>query len=109
VLAVCVLLAGFAYFKFGRLGGGLVHRWEMFHYYVGSKYHDELGYKRLYSCALVAEADDGVPIAPRRVTTRPATGCTWTMATPVVSRTRTATKRRPTGSTWTTATTPGPT
>jgi hypothetical protein len=34
-----------------------VHRWELFHYYLGSKYPEELGYKRLYVCAAVAQAE----------------------------------------------------
>ncbi|HXK19465.1 MAG TPA: hypothetical protein VNG33_16765 [Polyangiaceae bacterium] len=53
MLSVC------AYFQFGRLPAGFVHRWEMFHYYVGAKYHAELGYKNLYRCAAVADAEDG--------------------------------------------------
>ena len=35
------------------------HRWEFFHYYLGSKYDRELGYERLYHCAAVAQADSG--------------------------------------------------
>ena len=35
------------------------HRWEFFHYYLGSKYDRELGYERLYNCAAVAQADSG--------------------------------------------------
>jgi len=35
------------------------HHWEIFHYYLGSKYHDELGYKRIYLCAAVAQAELG--------------------------------------------------
>jgi hypothetical protein len=34
-----------------------VHRWELFHYYLGSKYPRELGYKRLYTCAAVAQSE----------------------------------------------------
>jgi hypothetical protein len=36
-----------------------IHRWELFHYYLGSKYPKELGYKRLYVCAAVAQAELG--------------------------------------------------
>jgi hypothetical protein len=36
-----------------------VHKWELFHYYLGSKYPRELGYKRLYVCAAVAQAELG--------------------------------------------------
>jgi len=35
------------------------HRHEVYHYYLGSKYFDELGYKRLYECSLVAESETG--------------------------------------------------
>jgi hypothetical protein len=36
-----------------------IHRWEFFHYYLGSKYPRELGYKRLYVCAAIAQAELG--------------------------------------------------
>jgi len=49
-----------AYFRYGDLGYvNYYHRWEFFHYYVGSKYDRELGYERLYNCAAVAQADSG--------------------------------------------------
>lgn len=67
VLAACALVAVCAYFQFGRLPAGFVHRWEMFHYYVGSKYHAELGYERLYTCAVIADVEDGLVQSPRRV------------------------------------------
>jgi hypothetical protein len=35
------------------------HRHEFFHYYMGSKYFDEIGYTRLYECAAVAEVELG--------------------------------------------------
>ncbi len=35
------------------------HLWEFFHYYVGSKYHAELGYGRLYVCTAVAQSEVG--------------------------------------------------
>ena len=35
------------------------HRHEFFHYYLGSKYTEELGYKRIYECAAAAEIDLG--------------------------------------------------
>jgi len=34
-----------------------VHNWELFHYYLGSKYPEELGYKRLYLCAAIAQSE----------------------------------------------------
>lgn len=35
------------------------HRHELYHYYLGSKYSEELGYTRLYDCTLVAEVENG--------------------------------------------------
>src|SRR6187431_715262 len=67
LLGLCAVLAVCAYFQFGRLPAGFVHRWELFHYYVGSKYHAELGYKRLYRCVAVADAEDGLLPNQRRM------------------------------------------
>jgi hypothetical protein len=39
--------------------GRFEHRWEFFHYYLGAKYFDELGYKRLYECTTIADVEDG--------------------------------------------------
>ena len=48
------------YFHFFELPiGGFYHRWEMFHYFLGSKYARELGYDRLYSCSALADAETG--------------------------------------------------
>jgi hypothetical protein len=45
-----------------------LHIWDIFHYYVGAKYLPELGYGRLYDCAIVAENDmDGHVDANRRI------------------------------------------
>ncbi len=35
------------------------HRHEFYHYYLGSKYSDELGYTRLYECTAIAEDELG--------------------------------------------------
>lgn len=35
------------------------HRHELYHYYLGSKYSGELGYKRLYACTAIAEVEHG--------------------------------------------------
>ena len=49
-----------AYFHFGDLPyKGFFHRWEMFHYYLGSKYSSEVGYRNLYRCVAVADAETG--------------------------------------------------
>lgn len=36
----------------------IVHYWDTFHYYVGSKYFEENEYERLYECVLVADYED---------------------------------------------------
>jgi hypothetical protein len=57
-LRACALLAAAAYFQFGAVArSGFVHRWEMFHYYIGAKYHAELGYEGLYGCVAQADAE----------------------------------------------------
>ena len=56
------LLACGTYYNFGNPHvrySGYYHRHEFFHYYVGSKYFTELGYKHIYECSAVAEMDDG--------------------------------------------------
>jgi len=40
----------------------VVHKWEFFHYYMGGKYLPELGYTRLYTCAAVVDAEDGIDL-----------------------------------------------
>jgi hypothetical protein len=36
-----------------------VHFHEFAHYYLGAKYHDELGFTRLYQCIVAADAENG--------------------------------------------------
>jgi hypothetical protein len=58
--ALAILSVG-AYFRFGDFGySNFYHRWEFYHYYLGSKYDRELGYERLYECTAVAQADLGM-------------------------------------------------
>ena len=58
-LGLAVMAIG-AYFRYGDLGySNYYHRWEFFHYYLGSKYDRELGYEGLYKCTAVAQADSG--------------------------------------------------
>lgn len=46
------------YFQFFDIGyKDFYHRWEFFHYYVGSKYFNEIGYEGIYVCAAVAESE----------------------------------------------------
>jgi hypothetical protein len=42
-----------------RYQPGYGHPLEIYHYYLGSKYFDELGYTRLYACTTVADAESG--------------------------------------------------
>jgi len=65
--ALLILLAFISvvcFFNMGTFHGVIlnrpryVHYWEMFHYYVGSKYFKELGYFDLYNATVVADAED---------------------------------------------------
>ena len=48
------------YFEFFQIGyKPFYHRWEFFHYYMGSKYFREMGYDGLYTCTAVAESELG--------------------------------------------------
>ena len=57
---VCVIVAsGAAWVNFGVFHSArIVHYWDTFHYYVGSKYFEENGYERLYQCVLAADYED---------------------------------------------------
>jgi len=44
---------------------GFVHKWEVFHYYMGGKYLPELGYARLYACTAAVDAEDGLDLGGR--------------------------------------------
>jgi Ca2+/Na+ antiporter len=55
-----VILAGAtAWVNFGAFHSSrIVHYWDTFHYYVGSKYFAENEYERLYECVLAADYED---------------------------------------------------
>lgn len=58
-----------SYFNFGFFHfRAFVHRWDTFHYYIGSKYFRELSYDRLYECVAVADFEE--PMLRRRVEIR---------------------------------------
>jgi hypothetical protein len=60
VAAALAVMAVGAYFRFGDLGySEFYHRWEFYHYYMGSKYNREIGYERLYNCTAVAQSELG--------------------------------------------------
>jgi hypothetical protein len=47
-----------SYFQFFQIGyKEFYHRWEFYHYYVGSKYLKNLGYEGIYTCTAVAESE----------------------------------------------------
>ncbi len=56
-LALAMVALG-AWAQFGQASHlQLVHRRDVFHYYLGARYHAELGYPWLYECTAVAEAE----------------------------------------------------
>jgi glycosyl transferase family 87 len=59
-MVLCGALGIVAFIGSDDLGAtSFVHKWELFHYYIGSKYPKELGYKRLYVCAAIAQSEFG--------------------------------------------------
>jgi hypothetical protein len=69
LLALVGVLSFCAYWNFFAFHFGNYTHWhEAYHYYVGAKYFDELGFDRLYECAAVADAED--PALHRRVELR---------------------------------------
>lgn len=44
-------------------GGGFIHYGDMFHYYLGTKYFEELGYSELYTAVIVADTEQGNELA----------------------------------------------
>jgi hypothetical protein len=68
IAMVAVSVANFYHFgwfhsQHARLGWlerrAFLHLWEFYHYYLGAKYHQELGYFNLYNATIVADADAG--------------------------------------------------
>jgi hypothetical protein len=58
LLGVMAVVAVLAYTNFGQFhGAGMVHHWEQFHYFLGSKYFPEVGYDGLYAASLAAERE----------------------------------------------------
>jgi hypothetical protein len=62
---VCIgltVLGFFTYFDFLNPNvryNNYYHRHEFFHYYMGSKYFEQIGYARLYECTAIAEVELG--------------------------------------------------
>jgi hypothetical protein len=61
VLAVSAILAVATYVDFGVFRyGTYLNEWDVYHYYVGTKYAPELGYTNLYGATLAADAESGL-------------------------------------------------
>src|SRR6185312_3966071 len=56
---IVAVLAIFSWTNSGALrgGGNLVHRWEQYHFYFGSKYLPEIGYFNLYKATILADRE----------------------------------------------------
>ncbi len=67
--AALAALSLVAWTDFGALrNGGLVHRWEQYHFYFGSKYLREVGYADLYKATILADREGGRVLAGARRT-----------------------------------------
>jgi hypothetical protein len=61
LLAVSATLAVATYVDFGVFRyGSYINEWDFYHYYVGTKYAQELGYTRLYGATLIADVEGGL-------------------------------------------------
>jgi hypothetical protein len=59
-LVALMLSSVLAFSNFAAFHGAhVVHFWDAYHYFMGSKYFEENGYERLYVSSLLAEWDDG--------------------------------------------------
>jgi hypothetical protein len=59
-LLALLLVGALTWSNFGTFHGiREVHLWDFMHYYLGSKYFEESGYRWFYHCALAAETEDG--------------------------------------------------
>jgi hypothetical protein len=60
VLAVSAVLAAFTYADFGLFRHGtFLNEWDVYYYYLGSKYAPEVGYTELYNASLIADVQTG--------------------------------------------------
>jgi hypothetical protein len=60
-LGAAAVLSWFAGAQYGWPGG--IHLWDQFHYFMGARYFPELGYDRLYRCAVIADQQLGGPLS----------------------------------------------
>ena len=56
-----ILCSATVWINYGTFHGNnrMVHYWDSFHYYMGSKYFKEVRYDYLYACSNIGEIDDG--------------------------------------------------
>lgn len=60
VLATFAVLAALSWTQFWNFNGGnLLHTWDAFHYFMGTKYFPEVGYFDLYVCGAAEEREIG--------------------------------------------------
>src|SRR5436305_2840106 len=64
------VIALFSWTNYGALrgGGNLVHRWEQYHFYFGSKYLPEIGYFNLYKATMLADRESARAVGYVRTT-----------------------------------------
>src|SRR5262249_28823589 len=67
---VVAALAVYAFSNLGELpgGNGLVHPWEQYHFFLGSKYLREIGYFDIYKATILADREGAGQLADVRTT-----------------------------------------
>lgn len=61
LLGLVALMAYSSYYNFYHWHfENNIHSWEVYHYYLGSKYFPELGYVKLYECTSLADSEEGL-------------------------------------------------
>jgi hypothetical protein len=58
LLLVAALCSATQYFYGSRNGSSWLHRWDIYHQIIGTKYFHELGYFRIYECTWEIDADN---------------------------------------------------
>lgn len=65
LLGVAAVLGAATYVDFGVFRyGSYLNEWDVYHYYLGTKYAPELGYTNLYGATLVADQETGLRYRP---------------------------------------------
>ncbi len=72
--ALARVVAGANYLRWGpQLLFGNTDNYDLFHYYLNSKYFDELGYFDLYPAGILVDHENQGPLFPRATSTWPRT------------------------------------